>query len=97
MAYAATDAQVKQFQEDGFLLIPDLYNTEEMQLLLQVAKSDMGKTENVRGPVDAEGRLSKLWLTSDTDRDDIYNAICHGRRLVDAMERLMEDEVYLYH
>ena len=40
------------------------------QKLLQVANSDMAKTQN---------------------------AVCHSRRLVDALERLMEDEVYLYH
>jgi ectoine hydroxylase len=97
MSYQVSEPQVRDFQRDGYLLVPDLYNAQEMDQLLQVAKSDMEKTENVGGPVDADGRVSKLWLTSETDRDDIYNAVCHGRRLVDAMERLMEDEVYLYH
>jgi ectoine hydroxylase-related dioxygenase (phytanoyl-CoA dioxygenase family) len=95
--YAVTDEQVQSFRDDGFLLVADLYDEQEMELLLNVAKSDMEKTEDVRGPVDAAGRTSKLWLTSDTDRDDVYNAICHGRRMVEAMEALMGDEVYLYH
>jgi ectoine hydroxylase len=97
MTRTLSDDQVRAFQEDGFLLVPGFYTAEEMDLLLQVARSDMEKTENVRGPVDAAGRTSKLWLTSDTDRDDVYNAVCHGRRLVDGMARLMQDEVYLYH
>jgi ectoine hydroxylase-related dioxygenase (phytanoyl-CoA dioxygenase family) len=89
--------QVQAFQDDGYLFVPEFYDAEEMELLLQVARSDMDKTENVRGPVDAAGRVSKLWLTADTDRDDVYNAVCHGRRMVTAMEQLMMDEVYLYH
>lgn len=97
MTFHITDAQVQDFQRDGYLLIPELYNTEEMELLLKVAKADMDKTEDVGGPVDADGRVSKLWLTSDIEREDVYNAICHGHRLVEAMERLMDDEVYLYH
>ncbi|MBT3344415.1 MAG: phytanoyl-CoA dioxygenase family protein [Gemmatimonadetes bacterium] len=97
MAFHVSDEQVQQFQRDGYLLVPNLYSAPEMDLLLQVAKSDMEKTQNVGGPVDAAGRVSKLWLTSDTERDDIYNAVCHGRRMVEAMDRLMEDEVYLYH
>ena len=83
MSYQVSEPQVRDFQRDGYLLVPDLYNAQEMDQLLQVAKSDMEKTENVGGPVDADGRVSKLWLTSETDRDDIYNAVCHGRRLVD--------------
>ena len=98
MSFAPLTAeQVHRFKEDGYLFVPEFYDAEEMELLLQVAKADMEKTEDVRGPVDAAGRVSKLWLTSDTDRDDVYNAVCHGHRLVDAMARLMDDEVYLYH
>ena len=74
--------QVHSFQQDGYLFVPEFYDAEEMELLLEVAKADMEKTEDVRGPVDSAGRVSKLWLTSDTDRDDVYNAVCHGHRLV---------------
>ena len=97
MPQALAPDQVTRFQDDGYLAVPGFYDAEEMDLLLKIARADMDKTENVRGPVDAAGRISKLWLTSDTDGDDIYNAVCHGRRLVDAMEALMGDEVYLYH
>ncbi len=97
MSQRLTDEQKHAFLEEGYLAVPDFYDAEEMDLLLQVARADMKKTENVHGPVDAAGRISKLWLTSDTEHDDVYNAICHGQRLVDAMEYIMEDEVYLYH
>lgn len=97
MSLELTQEQFDAFAADGFLSVPDFYDAEEMDLLLRVARSDMEKTENVGGPVDAAGRKSKLWLTADTERDDIYNAICHGRRMVTAMSRLLEDEVYLYH
>ena len=79
------------------LSLSKITTAEEMDLLLQIGKTDTEKNEMVHAPRDAQGRESKLWLTSDTDRTDIYNAICHGRRMVDTMEVLMSDEVYLYH
>ncbi|MEE2659524.1 MAG: phytanoyl-CoA dioxygenase family protein [Candidatus Latescibacterota bacterium] len=92
-----SDAQVRRFQEDGYLIFPGLYDTEEMNLLLRIAKADMEKAEQVHASKDTKGRESKLWLTSDIDRKDIYNAILHGHRQVDNVERLLGDEVYLYH
>ena len=86
--------QIHQFRQDG---VEDLYTPEEMDLLLHIGRTDPEKNEMVHASKDTDGRESKLWLTSDTDRDDIYNAICRGRRQVDTMEALMDDEVYLYH
>jgi len=92
-----TAEQNAQFQNDGFLFVKNLYNEEEMTYLLDIAKKDQEKSDQIRAVIDADGRDSKLWLTSEIDRDDIYNAICHGHRMVDTMEKLMNDEVYLYH
>ena len=97
MTFQVSPAQIEQFQQDGYLIVEDLYSPEEMQLLLNIGKNDTEKAEMVHAPQDTPGRGGKLWLTSDTEREDIYNAICHGRRLVDTMEAVMLDEVYLYH
>src|SRR6266571_1585493 len=92
-----TDDQIAQFQQDGYLLVPRLFDTEEMELLLKIGRADQEKNAQVHAVADTEGGTSKLWLTADTERQDIYNGFCHSRRIVDAMERLMGDEVYLYH
>ncbi|MSR83864.1 MAG: phytanoyl-CoA dioxygenase family protein [Candidatus Latescibacteria bacterium] len=86
-----------QFAQDGFIMVRTLFDAEEMDLLLKIGKADQEKAELVHAAIDAEGRESKIWLTSETERQDIYNGFCHGRRIVDAMEKLMGDEVYLYH
>jgi hypothetical protein len=95
--FRITEAHKAQFQQDGYVMVEGLYDQEEMDLLLQIGKADQEKIAMVHAAKDAEGRESKLWLTSDIDREDIYNAFCHGRRIVDTMERLLDDEVYLYH
>jgi hypothetical protein len=45
---------------------------------------------------DAKGRQSKLSLWNHPG-DDIYGMISRGRRMVDAMEQLLGEEVYHYH
>src|ERR1700682_1220153 len=97
MRSEVTDDTVTQFQKDGYLLVPGLFDAGEMDLLLKIGKADQEKNAKVHAVADTQGGQSKLWLTADTDREDVYNGFCHGRRIVDAMERLMGDEVYLYH
>ncbi len=95
--YQVTSAQIEQFNEDGYLMIEDLFDNEEMDLLLKIGKADQEKSDAVHASTDTAGRESKLWLTSDIDREDIYNGFCHSHRIVDTMEQVMADEVYLYH
>ena len=88
--------QIQQFQTDGFLMARSLFNREEMELLFNIAKRDLEKQSRVHVARDAEGRESKLWLTSDP-REDIYNAFVRCHRIADTMEGLLGDEIYLYH
>lgn len=95
--FQATQEHVAQFDRDGYVLVRGLYDADEVSLLEKIARGDMAKAASINSPTDSEGRESKLWLTSDTDQEDVYNAVCHGRRMVDTMESLLKDEVYLYH
>ena len=95
--FQVTDDQIAQFQQDGYLMVPRLFDAEEMELLLKIGRADQEKNAQVHAVADTEGGTSKLWLTADTERQDIYNGFCHSRRIVDTMERLMGDEGYLYH
>jgi hypothetical protein len=95
--FAVTDDQLEQFHQDGYILVPGLFDSEEMDLLLRIGKADQEKAAQIHAVKDAHGGTSKLWLTAEVDRQDIYNGFCHCRRIVDTMERLLGDEVYLYH
>ena len=95
--FRVTDEDAARFRHDGYVLVPGLFDAEEMELLLKIGKADQEKVANIHSVKDAQGGTSKLWLTAATDRQDIYNGICHSRRVVDTMQRLLGDEVYLYH
>ena len=41
-----------------------------------------------------------MWLFSTrdaADKEDVFNAVVHSRRMVETMMRLLGDEVYVYH
>ena len=47
-----------QFRADGFLLVEGLYTVEEMDLLLQIGRTDTEKNEMVHAPRDAGARVN---------------------------------------
>ena len=91
-----TAAQIAQFHEDGYLMLPDYFDAEEMSLLLSVAKADHALMDHSVPIKDTAGRLSKLTLWNQPG-DDIYGRFARCRRIVDGMEQLLDDEVYHYH
>ncbi len=88
--------QVEQFQRDGYLIRRGYYDREEMNVLMTTARSDHNMLSHNMPVKDAKGRQSKLSLWNHAG-DDIYGMISRGRRMVDAMEQLLGDEVYHYH
>ena len=92
--WSCSDAEVARFWEDGFLIVPELFNPEEADLLHRVSKAEK------HGQPDENGVQPIMWLFSThdaADKEDIFNAIVHSRRMVDTMMRLLGDEVYVYH
>ena len=91
-----TAAQVEQFQRDGYLFCKDLFDSEEMNLLLTTARHDHTMLSHNIPVKDAKGRESKLSLWNHPG-DDIYGMFARCHRVVDGMEQLLGGEVYHYH
>jgi hypothetical protein len=91
-----SDAEVRQFHQDGYLIRRRYYDAEEMDLLLTTARNDRNMLSHNIARKDASGRQSRLSLWQHPG-DDIYGMISRGARMVDAMEQLLGDEVYHYH
>src|SRR5262245_1660241 len=94
--YTLSEAQVRAFHEDGFVVVPRLFDDEELDLLRKIARADAGLAARAAGRRDASGTVVKLTVENEV-RDDIYGAIVRSRRVVDAMEKLLGGEVYHYH
>jgi len=88
--------QQAQFHEDGFLIVRDLFDAEEMGLLRTIARADQELDKQAASRRDGQGGVVRLSLRNDLP-DDIYSACVRSRRIVDAMERILGGEVYHYH
>jgi ectoine hydroxylase-related dioxygenase (phytanoyl-CoA dioxygenase family) len=88
--------QVEQFCRDGYIIARKLFDDREMDILRRTAKNDRDLEQNTKGLKDGEGGVQKLSLWNKAG-DDVYGLVARSHRVVDAMEQLLEGEVYHYH
>ena len=91
-----TANQIEQFTRDGYLMVRGLFDTEEVDLLLGIAKSDQQIERQAQERLDLSSGRSKLWITGSLS-EDIYSAFVRCPRIVDPMEQVLGGEVYHYH
>ncbi len=96
MTTPLTDEQAAGFARDGYMLSPGLFDSEEMELLRAIGKSDADLARETRVRHDAQGGETKLSIRNELP-DDIYSAFVRCHRIVDPMEQLLRGEVYHYH
>jgi hypothetical protein len=54
------EAELHDFEENGYIFVPDFLNEEETQLLFAAAKSDTKLMDNAFDVADAQGGKSRL-------------------------------------
>ena len=91
------DQQLAAFQEDGFLVVENLLDHEEVNLLRAIAKTDCELQDNVSTRADGEGGAIDLVVRNELPFDTIYGAIVRSERVVNRVEQLLDGEVYHYH
>ncbi len=77
-----TVEQIEQFNRDGYLMVKSLFDTEEMDLLLNIAKSDQQIEQQAQERLDLSSGRSKLWITGSLG-EDIYSAFVRCCRIID--------------
>ena len=93
---ALSRQQVEVFDNDGYLLVRGLFDKEEADILHRAAKEDAAFKQNAYDLKDSEGGVAKLVLWNRAG-EDLWGSIARCERLVNAMEQLLNDEVYHYH
>jgi hypothetical protein len=91
-----TPAELAQYDEKGFILVRQLFDAEEMRILLSYAKNDEALIAGAAGRKDATGQITKLTLWNFAG-DDLYSMFSRSPRIVNRMEQLLGGEVYHYH
>jgi len=91
-----TADELATYRQQGYLIVPRLFDEVEMQRLLAYAKGDQALLAGATGRKDATGQITKLTLWNQAG-DDLYGMFSRSPRIVDRMEQLLGGEVYHYH
>ena len=86
-----TPEQLAQYERDGSLLVPRMFDAEEIGLLLRSAKADRALDQHAFGKADGEGGQVRLSLWNHPG-DGIYGMFARCRRVVDACEQVLDDD-----
>ena len=90
------EEQLAAYRRDGYVLVNGLFDSEETDLLRRAAKEDREMDLNSFGRDDGAGGSVRLSLWNHPG-DDLYGMFARGRRIVDTVEQVLEDEAYHYH
>jgi ectoine hydroxylase-related dioxygenase (phytanoyl-CoA dioxygenase family) len=88
--------QLAAYAKDGFLLVKQLFDRDEIELLRDAAKKDRALDEQAYGRSDGEGGSVRLSLWNHPG-DDLYGMFSRNERIVARVEQLLSDEPYHYH
>lgn len=89
-----SDEHKRAYNKDGFTIIRSLFDGDEVDLLRRYAEKDLSP-EAVITKGDSKGNTVslKMW---DRPGDDIYGMFSRNQRIVDGVEFLLNEAVYLY-
>jgi hypothetical protein len=90
-----TEAQIRQFREEGHLFFPELFSPEEVDIL----KADVDRAQTTSRAWssrdrNAETKAISLWMEPGDSAFDLLRCL---PRLVVPTRQLLEDEIYHWH
>jgi len=88
--------QIATYHEDGFVIVSDFFDREEIALLSRAAHEDRVLDQKSFSRDDGTGAKVRLSLWNHPG-DGIYGMFARCNKLVDSVEQLLNDEVYHYH
>ena len=91
-----TPEQIDGFHQRGYVLVAELFNSDEIRLLSQYARADRAIQSAATTRADAQGGSTTLSLSNDL-QDDLYSLVVRSQRVAGSMAALLGDEVYHYH
>lgn len=91
-----SDQDVRMYEEDGFVIVRNFLDKEEIELLGRAAREDRVLDQHSFGRADGEGGTVRLSVWNHPT-DTIYGAVARSESVVNSAEKLLGGEVYHYH
>ena len=95
--FELTPQLIDDFHQDGYLIVRELFDPQEIAGLLSFAKADAALADEAYVRRDSGGGETRLALRNDLDDTVPYTAVVRSQRIVQTMQILLGDEVYHYH
>ena len=95
--FELTPQLIDHFHQDGYLIVRELFDPQEIAGLLSFAKADAALADEAYVRRDSGGGETRLALRNDLDDTVPYTAVVRSQRIVQTMQILLGDEVYHYH
>jgi phytanoyl-CoA hydroxylase len=91
-----TLAQIEQYNQDGYLILRDFLNPQEISRLYQIAIEDKAMSKNAININDSTGKRSKLSLWYKPG-DDVYGLLTRSESLVNSVDKLLDGNAAVCH
>jgi len=96
MSRLLNDDEVKTFHRDGYVIVPGLFSSKEINKLYQTATADTVIRENALDLNDQTGKKTKLTLWF-TPGDDLYSLLIRSNRMVNSVAKLLDSDAAVCH
>ena len=87
------ERQVREYEQNGFVLAENFFDAGEIGLLRRAAKEDRELDQHSFGRADGEGGTVRLSLWNHPG-DTLYGMVARCESLVNSAEKLLGGEVY---
>jgi ectoine hydroxylase-related dioxygenase (phytanoyl-CoA dioxygenase family) len=91
-----TNRELPEYEANGFVLVRQMFDEEEIGLLRRAAKEDRELDQHSFGRGDGEGGTVRLSLWNHPG-DSLYGMFARSESIVNSAEKLLGGEVYHYH
>lgn len=94
--YTLSDEQIAQYHQDGYLIVSELFSSEEINRLYRVAIDDVAISRNSYDLNDQSGKKTKLalWFTPG---NDMYGLLTRSERIVQSVDKLLDSSSPVCH
>jgi phytanoyl-CoA hydroxylase len=94
--FQLTNGQIANYGEDGYVVVRDFLNKQEVEKLYAVATHDDTLQKHAFDLNDQTGKKTKLTLWY-TPGNDAYGLLTKSRRMVDSVDKLLEGKSAVCH
>jgi len=93
MGFQLSDAQSQAFDQDGYVTVKNLFDTEEINLLRRAMEEDPAVRDHILVRADKHGGGTRIALWNRAG-NSVYGLAARSARMVDTAEALLDGPVY---